>query len=72
MQNFVQNGLFWKIIAFTAGVGGNILVFGSMSGMALIKVERLHIGWYIKNVGLYALIGLAAGLAAMALLCVYI
>lgn len=70
MQNFVQNGLFWKIIAFTAGVGGNILVFGSMSGMALIKVERLHIGWYIKNVGLYALIGLAAGLAAMALLSV--
>ena len=72
MQNFVQNGLFWKIIAFTAGVGGNILVFGSMSGMALIKVERLHIGWYLKNVGLYALVGLAAGLAAMALFCVYL
>lgn len=70
MQNFVQNGLFWKIIAFTAGVGGNILIFGSMSGMALIKLERLHIGWYIKNVGMYALVGLAAGLAAMALLCV--
>ena len=72
MQNFVQNGLFWKIIAFTAGVGGNILVFGSMSGMALIKVERLHIGWYIKNVGLYALIGLAAGLVAMALISAFI
>ncbi len=72
MQNFVQNGLFWKIIAFTAGVGGNIIVFGSMSGMALIKVERLHIFWYIKNVGFYALIGLAAGLAAMAVISIYL
>lgn len=72
LSAFAQNGIFWKATAFAAGTGGNILLFGSMSGLALIKMERIHIGWYIKNVGVYALVGLIAGLAAMALAHMYL
>lgn len=65
MASFTQNGIFWKIIAYCSTVGGNILLIGSASGLALLKMERIHIGWYLKNVGLTALTGGAIGLAAL-------
>lgn len=65
MSSFVQNGIYWKVIAFCTAMGGNILPLGSVSGLALMKMERMHIGWYFKNVGFVALIGWIAGLAVM-------
>ena len=38
-------------------VGSNILAVGSMSGIALLKMERMHVGWYFRNVGWRALFG---------------
>ena len=70
MQNFVQNGAYWKVIAFTSAVGGNILSIGSMSGLALMKAERMHVGWYFQNVGWKAMIGAVAGLFVMWLQCI--
>ena len=69
MSSFVQNGIYWKIIAFCSAMGGNILPLGSVSGLALMKMERVHVGWYFKNVGFVAMIGWLLGLAAMWLLC---
>lgn len=62
---FVQNGLYWKIIAYSSAMGGHILLLGSVSGLALIKMERIHVGWYLRNVGLVALAGWLIGLMAM-------
>ena len=59
------NGIYWKIIAFASGVGGNILCVGSLSGIALMKLERMHVGWYFRNVGWKSLVGMLIGLAAM-------
>ena len=61
----MQNGIYWKIIAFCSAMGGNILPLGSVSGLALMKMERIHVGWYFKNVGFVALIGGLVGLAVM-------
>ena len=36
-----------------------------MSGLALIKMERIHIGWFFKNVGVKALVGGIIGLVVM-------
>ena len=60
-----QNGLYWKIIAYCSAMGGNVMLIGSISGLALMKMERIHIGWYIKNVGLFAFLGWLGGLAFM-------
>ena len=65
LRNFVQNGAYWKIMAYTSVIGGNILVAGSMSGLALIKAERIHLGWYFKNVGWMAMVGGFIGLGVM-------
>lgn len=62
---YVQNGIYWKIIAYASAVGGNVLCVGSISGIALMKMERLHIGWYFRNAGWKAMVGAALGFAAM-------
>ena len=63
--NFAQNGAYWKMIAFATAVGGNILPIGSISGLALIRTERMRVGWYFANVGWKVLLG---GILGMALL----
>lgn len=65
MLSFVQNGLYWKIVAYCTAVGGSILSIGSVSGLALIKMERVHIGWYLRNFGVKVLIGWLLGLAVL-------
>mgnify|MGYP000675547866 FL=1 len=63
--NFAQNGAYWKMIAFATAVGGNILPIGSISGLALIRTERMRVGWYFAHVGWKVLLG---GLLGMVLL----
>ena len=59
--SFAQNGAYWLIIAYAVAAGGNILCIGSMSGLALIKMERLHVGWFLKNVGWKSMMGSLLG-----------
>ena len=66
-EAFLQNGIYWKIIAFSTALAGNIVAIGSMSGVALLKMERMRITWYIAHVGWKAAAGWMAGLAVMAL-----
>ena len=32
--NFVQDGIFWEFLAYTAGTGGSVLIIGSAAGVA--------------------------------------
>lgn len=65
---FLPNGIYWKVIAYCSAMGGNLLLIGSVSGLALMKMERIHVGWYFKNVGFMALAGWLSGLLVMWLL----
>ena len=65
MASKTDLGLCWKAIAFSSSVGGNILCIGSMSGLALMKIERIKLGWYLRNVGWVAMIGSVFGLLIM-------
>lgn len=58
-------GLYWKMTAYAAAIGGNVLCVGSMSGLALMKMERLHVGWYFRNLGWVAMVAGMAGLLFM-------
>lgn len=44
MANFVQDGIFWQLLAYCAGVGGSILIIGSAAGVVVMGLEksRLH------------------------------
>ncbi len=63
-----MNDNYWKFIAYGAAMGGNIMAIGSMAGMSLLKTERIHLGWYFKNVGGMATLGFMLGFAVLLLL----
>ena len=65
MLQFVQNGDYWKVIAYCSAMGGNVMAIGSVSGLALMKMERMHLGWYLSQVGSYAMAGGLLGLLAL-------
>ena len=68
ITDYAQNGLFWKMVTFCTMAGGNVLSVGNVSGLALMKMERIHLGWYFRNVGWKALLGALLGYACMILL----
>ncbi len=65
VQPFDLNGIYWTVIAYSSAVGGSILSIGSMSGLALMKMERVHLGWYFRNVGYKVMICWFFGLISM-------
>jgi len=58
---FVQDGLFWEFLAYTAGTGGSILIIGSAAGVAAMGMEKIDFIWYLKKISLLALLGYLAG-----------
>lgn len=55
------NGAYWKIIPYATAVGGCLLSVGSVSGLALMRAEHVHLGWYVKHVTFKVLLGWIAG-----------
>ncbi len=58
---FMQDGTFWQFLAYCAGTGGSALIIGSAAGVAVMGLEKIDFGWYLKNISLYALVGYFAG-----------
>jgi Na+/H+ antiporter NhaD/arsenite permease-like protein len=65
MSAFVQNGVYWKVIAYFTATGSCLLSIGSMGGLALMKMERIHLGWYIKNITNKVFLGLILGFVVL-------
>ena len=60
-SNFVQDGIFWEFLAYTAGTGGSILIIGSAAGVAAMGLEKIDFIWYLKKISLLALLGYFSG-----------
>lgn len=56
-----HDALFWYMLAYVSGVGGNLLTLGSAAGILWVGIENVSLGWYVKNVLFAALMGYAAG-----------
>ena len=65
MLNFVQNGAYWKLIAYTTAIGGCLFGYANMSGLALMKMEHVRVGWYLRHCTLKIMIGWLLGLAVL-------
>lgn len=59
------NGAYWKVIAYCTAVGGCLLCVGSTSGLALMKMEHVRLGWYLKNLTPKILMGWLVGLIVL-------
>jgi Na+/H+ antiporter NhaD/arsenite permease-like protein len=52
---------FWLFLAYCAGTGGSILIIGSAAGIAVMGIQRITFGWYVRHMSIPALLGYAAG-----------
>lgn len=64
-KDLPQNDIYWKIIAYTTAAGGSVLMIGSVAGLALMKMERIRIGWYFRHVGWIVIASSLIGLGVM-------
>ena len=62
LAHFMVDGSFWQLLAFCAGTGGSILIIGSAAGVAVMGLEKISFGWYLKHVSWLALLGYFAGM----------
>lgn len=63
--SFVQDGLFWHLLTYCAGVGGSLLIIGSAAGVVAMGLENINFGWYVKKISLLALAGYLAGIGVI-------
>ena len=55
------NGAYWSVVAYTTAIGGCLLTIGSISGLALMKMEHVQLGWYVKHMTPKVLLGWIIG-----------
>ncbi len=68
LSEFPIDDPLWSLIAFCAGTGGSILIIGSAAGVALMGMEKVSFGWYLRHAAPVALVAYAAGLAVRVML----
>ena len=62
--DMAQDGIFWQLLAYCAGVGGSMLIIGSAAGVVVMGLEKITFGWYMKRISWIAFIGYIAGILA--------
>lgn len=62
---FVEDGLFWHLLTFCAGVGGSLLIIGSAAGVVAMGIEKIPFLWYAKRITWLAFLGYVAGIAVI-------
>ncbi len=62
--DMAQDGIFWQLLAYCAGVGGSILIIGSAAGVVVMGLEKISFGWYMRHISWIALVGYVAGILA--------
>ena len=67
MGDFAQDGIFWQLLAYCAGVGGSMLIIGSAAGVVVMGLEKITFGWYMKHISWIAFVGYLVGI-----LCYYL
>lgn len=69
--DYARDGAYWKVIAYCTAIGGCLLSIGNISGVALMKMEHIHLGWYLKNITPKVLVGFVIGLIILFVETVY-
>ncbi len=67
LMTFVEDGLFWHLLTFCAGVGGSLLIIGSAAGVVAMGIEKIPFFWYFKRISWLALAGYIAGILIICL-----
>jgi Na+/H+ antiporter NhaD/arsenite permease-like protein len=61
LDAFPPDAKLWEFLAYCAGTGGSVLIIGSAAGVAVMGMEKIDFGWYLRRISLLALLGYFAG-----------
>ncbi len=61
LQTYPVDSKLWTFMAYCAGTGGSLLLIGSAAGVAVMGMEKMAFGWYLRKISWLALIGYLAG-----------
>lgn len=61
MATYPTDHWMWEFMAYCAGVGGSGLIIGSAAGVAVMGMEKIDFGWYLRKISLWAILGYTAG-----------
>ncbi|MFL5751926.1 MAG: SLC13 family permease, partial [Bacteroidia bacterium] len=67
MYDYPTDHSFWEFIAYCTGTGGSCLIIGSAAGVAVMGMEDISFGWFLKKISWLALIGYLAGVGVFLL-----
>ena len=62
------DGTFWQLLAYSAGIGGSLLIIGSAAGVVVMGLQNISFGWYMKKFSWIVLVGYLAGIGVFAIL----
>lgn len=62
-KEFVQDGVYWQLLAYCSALGGSLLYVGTLAGHAAVDVEQIRLPWYFRHIFWRVLIAWAAGMA---------
>jgi Na+/H+ antiporter NhaD/arsenite permease-like protein len=68
LQTYPTDHRIWEFLAYCAGTGGSILIIGSAAGVAVMGMEHIDFGWYLRRISWLALLGYLAGALVYVLL----
>ena len=63
--DYAMNGNYWLIIAYATAIGGCLLSVGSACGIALMQMEHIRLGWYIRRIAPKVLAGWLLGMGIL-------
>ena len=61
LEMYPMDSKLWTFLAYCAGTGGSMLIIGSAAGVAIMGIEKIEFFWYLRKMGLLALMGYIAG-----------
>ena len=62
-----KDDMFWQLLAYSAGVGGSMLIIGSAAGVVVMGLQKITFGWYLKHFSWIAMLGYLAGMLTFSL-----
>ncbi|GAB2561029.1 sodium:proton antiporter NhaD [Spirosoma aerophilum] len=61
LQTYASDDKIWTFLAYCAGTGGSMLLIGSAAGVAVMGMEKLAFGWYLRKISWLAMLGYLSG-----------
>ena len=62
-----KDDILWQLLAYSAGVGGSMLIIGSAAGVVVMGLQKISFGWYLKHFSWIAMLGYLAGMLTFSL-----